>query len=212
MNKEFDMVKDYEELRNFYDEIFSWNYLLKFGYYDFIENYNKKIDKDSNTEILYGKANFIDPEFFNMDQIANEVDEVKQIIAKYHAVSTKAIKFFIPKNNGTRRVLKFPNLFSYCKLIDEIVKSQDQEIAILSRDKNSTSRFFNISPFNFETTSQIRDQLLIGYTKFYKTDFSNFYHSFYTHAIVWLIEDKLLAKVYRRNNSYLGNRLDKLVE
>ena len=39
------MAEDCKELKNFYDKIFSWNYLLKFGYYDFIENYNKKIDK-----------------------------------------------------------------------------------------------------------------------------------------------------------------------
>lgn len=206
------MAEDCKELKKFYDKIFSWNYLLKFGYYDFIENYNKEINKDNHTEILYGKANFIDPEFFNMDQISKEIDEIKQSMDKYKNVPTQAIKFFIPKDNKTRRVLKFPNLFSYCKLVDEIIKSQDQEINILSRDKNSTSRFFNITPYNFETTSQIRDQLLIGFTKFYKTDFSNFYHSFYTHAIVWLIEDKFLGKVYRYDWSYLGNRLDKLIE
>lgn len=53
--------------------------------------------------------------------------------------------------------------------------------------------------------------MLNGYTHFYKTDFSSFYHTIYTHSIAWIINSKNIAKEARQP-SLLGNLLDKTIE
>lgn len=57
----------------------------------------------------------------------------------------------------------------------------------------------------------MQDFVLIGHTHFFKTDFSTFYPSFYTHAIAWLTMGKAAAKK-SYSTEYLGNLLDKIIE
>lgn len=96
-------------------------------------------------------------------------------------------------------------------LASELVEERDELITCLKDDYNSTSRFFGYKPYTYEATHRIQDCLLFGHTHFYKTDFSNFYGSFYTHPIPWLIHGKEKAKKHPSNDEFVGNRLDKLL-
>lgn len=65
-------------------------------------------------------------------------------------------------------------------------------------NKHSMSKFFGYNPYNFEVTHRMQDFILIGHSHFFKTDFSTFYHSFYTHALAWLIMTKNKAKKIKK--------------
>lgn len=45
-----------------------------------------------------------------------------------------------------------------------------------------------------------------------RTDISEFYQSIYTHSLPWALHTKSVAKVSRKDNTLLGNRLDRLLQ
>lgn len=199
---------------NFYNRIFSWHYFIRNGYFDFQE-----INKNNLEDLLsyeYGKDDVIDPNFFNLDSLLES--SVLEYIKDFPFLHddgkfkpTNPIIFTIPKDVSVRRVLKFPNLYSFFALVKLLINSKDEIIDSLNGDTNSTSKYFNIKPYKFERTMRIKNSLLLGYSKFYKTDFVNFYHSFYTHVIPWILYSKKEAK-RSRGVLNLGNKLDKVIE
>lgn len=222
--------------RNFYNSIFNWNYLIKNGYFDFK---NTSIWYRGEIQNEYGQDDVIDPTYFNLDDILREdvLSKVKnQVYIDYPQGSrivdsrevtlsigthikknhnkvpaTSPIIFNIPKDDGTKRKLKFPNIYAYFAVISVLVNNKNYIIRRLVEDKNSTSRFFNIRPYTFERTKDIQEKLLDGYRYFYKTDLSTFFHTFYTHTIAWIVNSKSLTKKVRCLN-YLGNLLDSVIE
>lgn len=211
------------DIKKFFKNIFTWNNLIKFGYFDFQPGKNAKHQRNSNTDAMYGKTDFVNPDWFNFDKIVSN-EEIMDYIqnndyfykdkkdkSKIHFLETTPIIFSIPKDKETRRVLKFPNFYSYCMLTSIIMAYKERIIDSLISDEHSLSKFFNRQPFDFDTSKRLQSNILVGYTHFYKTDFSNFYHTIYTHAIAWLVNGKNNAK-WHREDSLLGNRLDHAVE
>lgn len=222
--------------RNFYNSIFNWNYLIKNGYFDFK---NTSIWYRGDIQNEYGQDDVIDPTYFNLNDILREdiLTKVKnQIYIDYPQNSkivdsreissnigpviktnknkvpaTSPIIFNIPKDDGTKRKLKFPNIYAYFAVVSVILDNKRYIIKRLIDDNNSTSRFFNIRPYTFERTKDIQEKLLCGYQYFYKTDLSTFFHTFYTHTIAWIVNSKLLTKKIRYLN-YFGNLLDSVIE
>lgn len=194
--------------KDFYDQIISWRTLLKKGYFDFQE-FNNTYHYDDT----YGKTDVIYPNYFNLKTIFKKkgllsklesYEYYSETKSSYSFADTTPILFTIPKTQDTRRPLKFPNLYSYCLLIKIIVDNKEEIISALMSDKESTSRFFGYNPYRFNVTKSIKDKLLIGHTYYFKTDFSNFYHSFYTHAIAWILMGKEKAKKNRRDKDNQG--------
>lgn len=182
-------------------------------------NLNRLSDKNiysyiSNEEYVKYKDPFSDGKVITT---RNNKNQDKEMYNKYkrnvkvEVPPTSPIVFTIPKNNYVRRKLKFPNLYSYFAVVSVLVNNRENIIATLISDDNSTSRFFNIKPYSYKKTKLIKEKLLNGYTHFYKTDFSSFYHTIYTHSIAWIINSKNIAKEARQP-SLLGNLLDKTIE
>ena len=222
--------------RNFYNSIFNWNYLIKNGYFDFK---NTSIWYKVEIQNEYGQDDVIDPTSFNLNDILREgilakvknqvyidypqdsriVDsrEISSNIGtaikknKNKVPATSPIIFNIPKDDGTKRKLKFSNIYAYFAVISVILNNKEYIIQRLMNDKNSTSHFFNIRPYTFERTKDIQEKLLCGYQYFYKTDLSTFFHTFYTHTIAWIVNSKQLTKKVRDLN-YFGNLLDSVIE
>lgn len=207
----------------FFERIFNWNNLIKFGYFDFQPGINAKYQKSNDTDVMYGKTDFVNPDWFNFDKITSNKElmnyiqdfkyfnDKKDKNSRISFLETSPIIFSIPKSQETRRILKFPNFYSYCTLASIIMSYKKEIINHLITNEHSTSKFFNRQPFNFDSSKRMQSNRLIGYINFYKTDFSNFYHTVYTHAIAWLIEGKETAR-YNRGDSLLGNRLDHAIE
>lgn len=218
--------------RNFYNSIFNWNYLIKNGYFDFK---NTSIWYKGEIQNEYGQDDVIDPTYFNLDDILREdilskvtnqvyidypqgsrivdsreiTSNIGTIIRKkrIEVPPTSPIIFNIPKDDGTKRKLKFPNIYAYFSVISVLLNNKEYIIQRLIKDENSTSRFFNIRPYTFERTKDIQEKLLCGYRYFYKTDLSTFFHTFYTHTIAWIVNSKQL-----RYLNYFGNLLDSVIE
>lgn len=240
-DREDKMKKIYKSEFDYYKEIFSWKNAIEKGYYDF-PNYstsdwdgiystvNYLPEKYFNFNQLLGK-----PELFN--KIENYF--VNVILPSFNATSleklenslekspnahklgdfnkylefTHPIIFKIPKTKDTRRILKCPNFYAYCMLLFIIDQYKTRIIKMLEKDHHAISNNFNYLPSSYSINQRIQDSILIGHSKFFKTDFTNFYPTFYTHVISWLICNKKKAK---RKDSWekinFGNLMDKAVE
>ena len=209
------MVLNMQSIEDIYNEMLSWDNLISYGYLDFQE-YN---DHGSLTmDDIYGHTDVIYPNYFDISEIAKLAFNFSYSTRNnnYQIANTTPILFTIPKNDKTRRPLKFPNLYSYCLLVSQLIAHKDRIIKDLAKDKESTSNFFGRSPYKYENSKNIQNKLLIGHKFYYKTDFSNFFHSFYTHAIAWLIDEKSNAKIDhndidKNGNCNWGNLLDHLI-
>lgn len=223
----------------FYDSIFTWQYLIRNGYFDYRNSnalYKGEVSND------YGRDDIIDPTYFALDSLINRdvfsliqfqeyfkypEEKIRYIMDQSQLVkdrdvllkpdkvnrvpNTSPIIFNIPKDNGISRKLKFPNVYAYLALIDLLIEHRNAIIKTLMSDINSTSKFFNINPYSFTRTKAIEENLLIGYEHFYKTDFSTFFHTFYTHTLAWIINSKENTKKSHYLN-YFGNFLDSVIE
>ncbi|EEJ71505.1 RNA-directed DNA polymerase [Lactobacillus ultunensis] len=207
-----------KSLESFYSYIISWDNLIKRGYFNITKDKKQK----NVVEIFdnpYAKYDSLFAGDFNLNSLIQNkkaYEDVKDNISKAtvkRLKSTIPIIYTIPKDKNTRRYFKYPNFYSYCALVNELVqeKNKTEIIKALINDRHSMSKFFGYLPYNFEVTHRMQDYILIGHSHFFKTDFSTFYPSFYTHALAWLIMGKAEAKKNRRKD-HLGNRLDKFVE
>ena len=207
-----------ETLEHFYSRIITWDNLVERGYFNITKDKGAK-NSISIFDNPYAKYDSLFAGYFNLKglvqnksaytEVKNSVNNLN--VNKLH--STLPIIYTIPKDKNTRRPFKYPNFFSYCVLINELVSNETKNeiIEAFINNKHSMSKFFGYNPYNFEVTHRMQDFILIGHSHFFKTDFSTFYPSFYTHAIAWLTMGKKVAKD-NRSTTHLGNRLDRLIE
>lgn len=192
-------------LDKLYNNIFTLEYLIKYGYFSYKP---KKSDGNEyfSTDTIY--------KIFNMDDYVYKLPLVMSELtteSKDKKIDTEPIQFSIPKKDLSRRQYKFPNLYSYTDLANFICKNKQEFIDIFVRNKFSTSKFFDLPGYTFKNTQKIKDKLLqLGDKEIY-IDFSNFYHTIYTHSIPWIIMGKSKAKANRSNKGF-ANKLDKLLE
>ncbi|WP_196246319.1 RNA-directed DNA polymerase [Lacticaseibacillus zhaodongensis] len=198
-------------LTNFYDSILSWESLVRYGYMDYIPQWNSKPRQNVDPE--YGRTDVFYSKYFNLNNLLDQFGIEKLNKLDFPSkVDTEPINFTIPKSGEVRRTLKFPNIYSYIALSQSLISNKTNITQALELDTSSTSNFFNRKPFDFAKTERIRDGILFGKTRFLKTDFSSFYHTLYTHAIPWIIHGKSNAKMDRGNLGQIGNLFDRLVE
>lgn len=213
-----------ETLEHFYSKIINWDNLIERGYFNITKDRQGK-DIYSLLNNPYSKYDSLFAGYFNLKGlienksayqfVKNNIKGLNIInsINKKRLKPTIPILYTIPKDSNVRRPLKYPNFYTYCILINELTEDKNKKRIIekLKNDKHSMSKFFNYKPYNFEVTHRMQDYILVGHMYFFKTDFSTFYHSFYTHALAWLIEGKEKAKQNRKANKF-GNEIDKLIE
>lgn len=215
-----------EDIDHFYSRIINWDNLIQRGYFNITKDKGYR-DLYSLLNNPYAKYDSLFAGYFNLKglienktayQFVKDSIQNLKLVKKNHKINssikpTTPILYTIPKDSNVRRPLKYPNFYSYCILVNEITKDINKEKIIwqLKNDKHSMSKFFTYKPYDFEVTHRMQDYILVGHFYFFKTDFSTFYHSFYTHALAWLIEKKDNAKKHR-DLTYFGNMIDKLIE
>ena len=202
------------ELENIYNELFTPEYLIKYGYFSYrkLKDSNSENDEYFNTETFY--------KMFNLDNFSkHSIDILKKIMSGNSQVTpkfinknpwTEPIYFNIPKKGLVRRQYKLPNLYSYTILVKFMCENKDNFINIFLNNKLSISKYFDSPKYKYETTERIKSRLLQSGNKQLHLDLSNFYHTLYTHSIPWMIMGKENAKSQREQG--FANNLDSLIQ
>lgn len=197
-------------MEEIYKNFFSISNLIEYGYYDAPIRVVKNI---YNNSIHYGLPDSIYEGVFSLTEFAEAIDRLISIFPT-EKLDTEPITFTVPKKRFSRRVYKFPNLYSYSMICKFIVDNRSVFINAFKNDKNSTSRFFNIEGFEFEKTKEIEKDLLKFGKNVIEIDLANFYPTIYTHSIDWAERGKNHAKAFRKNNNpgQIAIELDNLVQ
>lgn len=202
-------MKSKKSLEKLYDDLFSTNFLINYGYFDITPKNNQDIT-DLNS---YGKSDAFYLKIFNMSKLAEYISDnpfyTMKMFNDKKVYSTEPITFTIPKSNISRREYKIPNIYSYLNLMFFIQKNKEEFKRIFLANKFSTSKFFSLADFDFKFTDNLKKTLLFGGNHILNVDLSNFYHSLYTHSIPWVIMWKKNAK--KERDKGFSNKLDKLI-
>ena len=202
-------MKSTKSLEKLYDDLFSTNFLINYGYFDITPKNNQDIT-DLNS---YGKSDAFYLKIFNMSKLAEYISDnpfyTMKMFNDKKVYSTEPITFTIPKSNISRREYKIPNIYSYLNLMFFIQKNKEEFKRIFLANKFSTSKFFSLADFDFKFTDNLKKTLLFGGNHILNVDLSNFYHSLYTHSIPWVIMGKKNAK--KERDKGFSNKLDKLI-
>lgn len=201
------------ELENIYNELFTPEYLIRFGYF----SYRKNKDTNSNNDEYFNTETFY--KMFNLDDFSiHSIEILEQIMATrlqgrpdfIDKTWTEPIYFNIPKKGLVRRQYKLPNLYSYTILVKFMCENKDNFINIFLNNKLSISKYFDSPKYKYETIERIKSRLLQSGNKQLHLDLSNFYHTLYTHSIPWMIMGKENAKSNRGKG--FANNLDSLIQ
>lgn len=202
-------MKSKKSLEKLYDDLFSTNFLINYGYFDITPKNNQDIT-DLNS---YGKSDAFYLKIFNMSKLAEYISDnpfyTMKMFNDKKVYNTEPITFTIPKSNISRREYKIPNIYSYLNLMFFIQKNKEEFKRIFLANKFSTSKFFSLADFDFKFTDNLKKTLLFGGNHILNVDLSNFYHSLYTHSIPWVIMGKKNAK--KERDKGFSNKLDKLI-
>lgn len=202
-------MKSKKSLEKLYDDLFSTNFLINYGYFDITPKNNQDIT-DLNS---YGKSDAFYLKIFNMSKLAEYISDnpfyTMKMFNDKKVYSTEPITFTIPKSNISRREYKIPNIYSYLNLMFFIQKNKEEFKRIFLANKFSTSKFFSLADFDFKFTDNLKKTLLFGGNHILNVDLSNFYHSLYTHSIPWVIMGKKNTK--KERDKGFSNKLDKLI-
>ena len=201
------------ELENIYNELFTPEYLIRFGYF----SYRKNKDTESNNDEYFNTETFY--KMFNLDDFSkHSIEILEQIMATesqgtpdfIDKIWTEPIYFNIPKKGLVRRQYKLPNLYSYTVLVKFMCDNKDKFVNEFLDNKLSISKYFDSPKYKYETTERIKSRLLQVGNKQLHLDLSNFYHTLYTHSIPWMIMGKENAKSNRKGE--FANNLDSLIQ
>lgn len=200
-----DFNKINNNLVDYYSELFTNEFLIKYGYYSYKKNKKSELEEYPNSDIFYHKM-------FNFDDLLIKIPRINNLRVQ-RDVWTEPVYFNIPKTELLRRQYKLPNLYSYLKLSKYIVAQKQNFINIFLENRQSISKYFDSNELTFAKQKEIELQLLYGGRKRLYTDLANFYHTLYTHSIPWMIIGKWESKkTFSSNSNSFENRLDKLIQ
>lgn len=196
------------------EKVFTLDYMIKYGYFDFEPRVTKSIQEDVHAKS--GRTQIVYYDMFNLESMVQN-RELMRWLTGYLNVSnlieeaqdTEPIVFTIPKSAEVRRTLKVPNFWAYVILAKYLLDHKTDIMHDIVEDRHSTSKYFGQLPYNFQNTLEITEDVLFGKQFILKLDLSNFYHTMYTHSIPWMHMGKLEAKKVRSGG--YSNTLDKLV-
>lgn len=188
-----------------YQQYFSMDYLLKYGYFDF-----KYSSRKSNEEYLL--SNLVYKEIFNTEDISKIYLDLKSLHnVKFDSKKvTYPVELSIFKNDDERRKIKFPNIYSYICLCEHLNQEQDIYMDILYKSKQSLSNRFYSETFLNGKIKRTKNRF--GKRKIFKTDIQHFYPSIYTHSIPWILVGKNEAKKNKNKKNLYYNKLDSLIQ
>lgn len=193
--------------------------------------FNLDIPNYFNFETVLNKANTLLSKNSLDSLIGSDKNNNKFKISDFSDVNYKLIN---PKNNKySWRQLEIIHPLLYVDLLNTITKKTNWKVIItkfkdykanpniiccsdllLSKTKSKTKPkinkdvTINFWKKNFEERSI---ELSLEYKLLTKTDISECYPSMYTHAISWAIHGKEFSRKNRRDNSLVGNEIDKKI-
>lgn len=193
----------------------------------------KYLDKVKNTDNIeardyllrfgYNSSSFDMPEYYGasgLQEISLEPIDWKK--GKKPKI-TKPLNFLTPKGYLSWRNFSLLHPYIYVHIVNEMTRPESWEMIRRSLSRKCLVHCYSTPQFNAPTKSNgvrrwlnmaekdlIRDSVRFNYLTI--TDIKNFYPSIYTHSISWAIHGKEMAKTKRRDNSLLGNKLDRLFQ
>lgn len=204
-----DFNKINNNLVDYYSELFTDEFLVKYGYYSYRKNRKSELGEYPNSDIFYHKM-------FNFDDLLKHFPSLSELVSSSEEAGdswTEPVYFNLPKTELLRRQYKMPNLYSYLRLSEYLVTNKQKFIDVFLANKQSTSKYFDYKELIFARKKEIELQLLYGGRKRLYTDLANFFPTLYTHSIPWMIIGKWESKKsFSSNRSSFENRLDKLIQ
>ena len=156
--------------------------------------------------------------WFVSEGLADKFDQINNSVTLNKKLSSKPVKYSIPKGRYNRRTLSVPNPYHYfflCKTIHdnwtEIQTHLEKSKISLTTPVFKTGSSRAISrKYTFEDISSMFLTRSVGANYVLRTDISRYYSTIYTHSIPWALHSKSIAKLNNKDK-LLGNFLDKLV-
>lgn len=158
--------------------------------------------------------------WFRTDNLVSILDDIIVNMPSFTQRTSKSCRYSLPKGKMTRRLLSIPNPLHYiklCKVLDEewiylrgLISSSQISLTIPSvraRSLRALSRKFSFKDISEKIiNSSTSSRYLL------RTDISRYYSTIYTHSIPWAIHTKPVAKVHKRDMTYVGNRIDTAIQ
>ncbi|MHA7097721.1 RNA-directed DNA polymerase [Priestia aryabhattai] len=128
----------------------------------------------------------------------------------------KLIDYSIPKTDNFRRTLSVPHPQHYILLARLIEENWEVLASHFSKSQYSLTTpqvFDNTIKPKYEMSEKINRRIdnLVSKKYILQADITRYYPSIYTHSIPWALHTKETAKANTRDDSYIGNVIDKLV-
>jgi hypothetical protein len=185
--------------------------LLENGYFP------KELPPPFQTKLFADKLNVIENDWKTVNININKSTKPLKEIFKDKFWESKWVVHSLPKVGFSRRLLGIPNPYHQSILAKSIADNWAEIQMIFNKSKISNSKPVKDNTSkralkSINSFGQFRKECLINsYDKIYevRTDVSRYYGTIYTHIIPWIIHTKSFAKTNRKDNSLLGNLLDK---
>lgn len=185
--------------------------LLENGYFP------KELPPPFQTKIFANKLSVIENDWNKVIVNINKSQKSIKEAFKDKFWESKWVVHSLPKVGFSRRLLGIPNPYHQSILAKSITNNWAEIEKIFNKSKISNSKPIKDDTGkralkSINSFGQFRKECLINsYDKIYevRTDVSRYYGTIYTHIIPWIIHTKSIAKTNRKDNTLLGNLLDK---
>jgi hypothetical protein len=185
--------------------------LLENGYFP------KELPPPFQTKLFADKLTEIETDWKAVNIAISKSTKPLKEIFKDKFWESKWVVHSLPKVGFSRRLLGIPNPYHQSILVKSITDNWADIELIFNKSKISNSKPVKDNTGkralkSINSFGQFRKECLINsYDKIYevRTDVSRYYGTIYTHIIPWIIHTKSFAKTNRKDNTLLGNLLDK---
>lgn len=133
--------------------------------------------------------------------LANKTKESYRPITLIHPILyVDLVNFITKKKNWNEIILRY----NYLKnLVGDKISCKSMPFEVKTKQEAKY-------PLNFwEEVEQKSIELNLRYNNLLHIDISNFYNSIYTHSLSWAFHDEQVSKKSKKNNSLIGNKLDR---
>lgn len=160
---------------------------------DELEEKKKKEIGDIKRYSSYPDINYI--------LLANKTKDSYRPITLIHPILyVDLVNFITNEKNWNEIILRYNYLIN---LVGDKVSCKSMPFDVKTKQEAKY-------PLNFwEEVEQKSIELNLKYNNLLHIDISNFYSSIYTHSLSWAFHDENVAKNSKKNNSLIGNKLDR---
>lgn len=158
------------------------------------------------------------PPCFNSNSFADNHENIKTLVESIKLSPSDPLTFSGYKNSNSRRKFSIPNPVHYANAANIIVNNSNAIFDIINKSEHSVTAPLDKTPDKNEcykkkaySYKDLKDRIKKLYTcnrYEIRLDIQSFFDSVYTHSIAWAIHTKDVAKKNKKNQEFLGNKLD----